>query len=126
MAIPIWPTTLPQTPQKGYTISGGPNIIRSNMDMGPAKQRFRGNSVKKLSLSFIMDTTQLNTFEIFVNTTLRGVLRFSFKDPKDSHLPLQNRSTIEVRILQQGDKSYDIEYLAPNYWRVSTQFEILP
>ena len=126
MAIPVWPSTLPQTPQKGYNISGGPNIIRSNMDAGPAKQRFRGNSVKKLNLSFIMTTEQVTLFETFVNTTLSGVLRFQFKDPKDSHLPLNSRSILEVRILPQADKSYDMEYLAPGYWRVSTQFEILP
>lgn len=124
MTIPVWPTTLPQTPQKGYTESGGPNIIRSNMDAGPAKQRFRGKSVKKLNLSFIMTTAQVDTFETFVNDTLSGVKRFTFKNPR--YAGQQNPPTIEVRILPQGDKSYDIEYLTPGYWRVSTQFEILP
>jgi len=124
MAIPTWPLTLPQVPQKGYTESTGVNVIRSQTDMGPAKQRFRGKSASKLNVSFIMTTQQVDTFEAFVEDDLRGVLRFNFKHPRYAAEP--TAPYVEVRIVPQGDKYYDIAYLAPGYWTVSTQFEVLP
>lgn len=124
MPIPTWKPELPQSPQKGYTESGGVNVIRSQTDSGPAKQRFRGKSTRKLNLSFIMTTAQVGIFENFVQNELQGVLRFNFPDPKFAGTP--NPPIIEARVLPQGDKHYDLTYLAPGYWTVSTQFEILP
>jgi len=125
MAIPIWPTTLPQSPQKGFTESIGANIIRSPMDAGPAKMRYRGKSPNQMNLSFIMTTAQVDTLETFVNDTLKGVKRFSFKHPR--YAGQQNQPTVEVRIVpQNGGQSYQLQYMAPGYWTVTTQFEILP
>jgi len=124
MPIPTWPLTLPQTPQKGYTESGGVNVIRSQTDSGPAKQRFRSKTARNLNLSFIMTTSEVAIFEDFVENTLKGVLRFNFRNPRYPTDP--NAAYIEVRVIPQGDKHYDLTYLAPGYWTVSTQFEILP
>lgn len=124
MPIPTWPLTLPQTPQKGYTETGGQNIIRSQTDSGPAKQRFRSKAPRKLNLSFIMTTSEVAIFEDFVENTLKGVLRFNFRNPRYPTDP--NASYIEVRIIPQGDQTYTLEYMAPGYWTVTTQFEILP
>ena len=122
MAIPTWPTinNFPQVPQKGFTESVGVNIVRSNMDAGPAKQRKRGGRPSSMDLSFIMTTAQTQTLETFIQTDLAGVKRFSFKHPRLG-------TTIEVRIVPQGeDEFFRLQYLAPGYWTTSLKFEILP
>jgi hypothetical protein len=116
-----WPTTLPQVPQKGYSETGGMNIIRTQTDTGPAKMRRRADSPATLSCSFLMSTTQVNTFETFVTTSLNGVLRFYFTHPR-------KQTTVEVRIVPQGNSGdlYTLTYLSPVYWRVNLTLEILP
>lgn len=122
MAIPTWPTinSFPQVPQKGFTESVGMNIIRSNMDAGPAKQRRRGSRPSTMDLSFIMTTAQTQTLETFILTDLGGVKRFTFKHPRLG-------TTIETRIVPQSEgEFFRLQYLAPGYWTTSLKFEILP
>lgn len=122
MAIPAWPTAgnFPQTPQKGFTESIGVNVIRSNMDAGPAKQRRRGTRPNTMDLSFIMTTAQTSTLETFIKDTLLGVKRFSFPHPRTS-------TTVEARIVPQSEgEFFRLQYLAPGYWQTSLKFEILP
>jgi len=131
MPIPSWPTTnnFPQVPQKGFTESVGINIIRSQTDSGPAKQRFRSKRLSTMQLSFIMTTSETETLETFVKDTIRGTKRFNFPHPR-----LWNYSTnpatpinVEVRIVPQQDgEFYKLQYLAPGYWQTSLTFEILP
>lgn len=115
----IWPTSLPQAPQKGFTETGGPRIVRTQMDAGIAKQRYKGLGVSVLSTSFILTTQQAETFENFVQQTLRGVARFGFPHPR-------TQQTEEVRIVAQGDNLYTLTYLAPGYWTLNLQLEVLP
>lgn len=120
MAIPIWPLSLPQSPQKGFTETGGLLILRSPMDAGPAKQRKRGQRPQGLQVSFVMTTAQTQTFENFVKNTLQGTSRFEFTHPRLN-------TTVETRIVPQGEgQLYSMSYLAPEYWNVSLQLEILP
>lgn len=119
MTIPVWPTSLPQVPQKGYTESLGMNIIRSQTDMGPAKQRRRAVSPNVMDVSFILTTAQSATFESFIMDDLKGVKRFMFNHPRT----LQN---VEVRVVNQSGNLYKLQYLAPGYWTATLQFEILP
>lgn len=122
MAIPSWPTAnnFPQSPQKGFTETIGTNIIRSPMDAGPAKMRYRGAGVNTMDLAFILTTAQTTTLETFINNTLMGVKRFSFTHPRTS-------ATVEARIVPQGSGDfYNLQYLAPGYWKTSLKFEILP
>ena len=115
-----WPTTLPQTPQKGYTESGGVLILRTPMDAGPAKQRYRGKKPSTMQLSFIMTDSQVVTLENFATVTLKGTARFGFTHPRTKQI-------VETRILTQQDGIlYNAAYLAPGYWTVSMQLEILP
>lgn len=124
MAIP-WPTTLPQAPQKGYTESVGVNIIRSPMDAGPAKQRFRGKKGSILNLNFMMSTAQVTELETFIKDTLSGVKRFAFPHPRYAGQVPQ--VTVEVRVVPQNEgQLFQLQYLAPGYWQVTTVFEILP
>ena len=120
MAILSWPTTLPQSPQKDFQETIGINIIRTNMDMGPAKQRLRGQRPSTLQLNFIMTKAQTETLESFIKTDLVGVKRFSWKHPRTG-------SNIECRIVPQGEgEFYTLNYLAPDYYQVNLKFEILP
>jgi hypothetical protein len=120
MAIQTWPTTLPQVPQRGYTEVLGTNILRTNMDAGPAKMRFRGKRPDMLSVQFLMTTAQVSTLENFVQNTIFGVRRFNFTHPRKA-------SSVEVRIVPQQDGAlFNISYTAPGYYTVSLQFEVLP
>lgn len=120
MAVKIWPTTLPQAPQKGYTETVGVNIIRSQPDAGPAKQRRRASRPNTMSISFIMTTEQTAILENFVKDDLSGVSRFRFPHPRLS-------TTIDARITPQQDgQFFQIQYLAPGYWTISLNIEILP
>lgn len=122
MAIPSWPTAdnFPQVPQKGFTESVGINIIRSQTDAGPAKQRVRSRKPSTMQLSFIMTTAQAAILETFVKDTVRGTKRFNFLHPRTN-------ATVEVRIVPQGEGDfYQLQYLAPGYWQTQINFEILP
>jgi hypothetical protein len=83
--MPAWPGTLPQKPlQSGFNESLKNLVITTQMDSGPAKVRRRFTAgVKKYSVSFLMTSDQLSTFEIFYNDTiLGGALSFDFPDPR--------------------------------------------
>lgn len=120
MAVPVWPTSLPQAPQKGFQETVGVNIIRSSMDAGPAKQRRRSRRPNELNLTFIMSTTQTQTLETFINNTIFGVNRFLFTHPRLG-------TSAEVRIVpQDSSQLYQLQYLAPGYWTVTLKLEVLP
>ena len=116
----IWPPSLPQVPQKGFTETGGALIMRTQMDAGVAKQRRRGLSPAQLNVSFILTTAQVDTLEDFVNNTIKGVARFGFTHPR-------TKAIEEVRIIPQGEGTlYNLAYLAPGYWTLTLQLEVLP
>jgi hypothetical protein len=116
----VWPTSLPQSPQKGYSETGGVLVLRSPMDSGPAKQRRRGARPQTMQLSFIMTSAQVAVLENFVEDTLRGTARYGFRHPR-------TQAMVEVRIVPQSDGvMYTNTYLAPDYWTVSLQLEVLP
>ena len=116
----VWPATLPQAVQKGYTETGGVNILRTSMDSGPAKQRRRGARAQTLQVSFFMKTVQIDYLKTFVETTLKGTARFGFPHPR-------TQSIVEVRIVPQQDGvMYNISYMAPGYYTVTMTLEILP
>jgi hypothetical protein len=118
----LWPTTgsFPQVPQKGFTESVGVNIIRSNMDAGPAKMRRRSNAPNTMNLSFILTTAQVSTLETWIKNDIKGVARFGFRHPR-------TQAIVEVRIVpSNGSELFQLKYLAPGYWETSFTFEVLP
>jgi hypothetical protein len=122
MAVPNWPTSnsFPQAPQKGYTESIGVNVVRSSMDSGPAKQRFRGNKPHTLNLSFFLTQAQVADLETFIVNTLKGVRRFNFPHPRTGVVK-------EMRIVPQQDgEMYTLNYIGPGYYTASLIFEVLP
>ena len=120
MAVAAWPATLPQYPQKGFRETVGLNIIRSNPDAGPSKQRLRGRGVNTLDVAYILTDTQLNTLNTFIDNTIFGVRRFTVLHPRTG-------TSIEVRIVPQGNGNlYTATYLAPGFYNVQLMLEILP
>lgn len=84
MSIPVWPTTLPDyLLQDAYSDAFPDNILRTQMEVGPAKLRRRSTSTpRKFDGSVWLTSSQhgdLSTF--YITTTLGGTLRFSWKDP---------------------------------------------
>lgn len=84
MAIPIWPTTLPQALLlSGYGQKAADVILRTSMDTGPAKARRRASAgVEPVEGKLIVTAIELGYLRTFYDTTLlNGALRFSWKDP---------------------------------------------
>lgn len=117
-----WPSTLPQSPQKGFTENVGAAIISTSMDTGIAKRRYRGSNANTMQLTFIMTDSQVTTLESFAlgPNYIRGTARFGFKHPR-------TQAMVETRFIpQNAGNLYNLTYLAPGYWTVSMQLEILP
>lgn len=118
----VWPTALPQVPQKGFSETGGANVISTPMDKGIAKRRYLGKKPQVMNLSFMMTDTQVQTLETFVlgPNYIRSVARFGFTHPR-------TQQVVEVRLVPQSEGvMYNLAYLAPGYWTVTLQMEILP
>ena len=128
MAVLLWPTTLPQVPQKGFTESIGINVIRSQTEAGPAKQRRRTSRPNEMNLNFLMTTAQTQTLEAFIKNLptavppgIGGTNRFIFPHPRILG------TTIEVRIIPgSGGEFFNCQYVAPGYWTTSLKFEVMP
>lgn len=119
MAILTWPINLPQVPQKGYQESFGVNIVRSQTDAGPAKQRRRSRKPNELTVSFILTTAQSQTLETFIKDEIMGVSRFIFPHPRLN-------TPVEVRVVPQGSGEFvQLQYIAPGYWNANLKLEIL-
>ena len=119
MTVLSWPSGLPQVPQRGFTESVGISVVRSQTEIGPAKQRVRGRKPSELSLSFILTTAQTQTLETFVKDTIKGVSRFQFTHPR-------TQATVNVRIIPQSGEFFQLQYLAPGFWTTNMKFEVLP
>jgi hypothetical protein len=119
MAIPTWPVTLPQDPQKNFSSTGGVNVLRTPVDKGPAKQRYKSKKPELLDLAFIMTKDQVASLKTFIEDVVYGTKRFNFKHPITA-------STVEVRFIPQGDGDiYSLSNIAPDYYNVSIKLEVM-
>jgi len=66
-----------------YVYQQEPNIVRTDVDIGPAKTRRRYTKpIANVKGSIIVTRDELKVFDAFYNDVLRsGVLRFLFPDP---------------------------------------------
>lgn len=116
----VWPGTLPQFVTRDFSEDGGVLIAATPTDKGPPKQRYLGVRPSVLGVSLQMTSAQVEIFRTFADTTLKGTARFGFPHPRTA-------SQVEARIVPSADgKLYDINYLAPNLWRVSFGLRVLP
>ena len=113
----VWPPTLPQVAlADGYTSRPGDNVVRTEMDVGPAKVRRRGSAgVRRISVRYRMTPAQSDDFEAFYNDTLRsGALRFTWPGPAGG-------DSLTARILPTP-----VWRPRGANWTVSMDLEILP
>jgi len=118
MASQVWPASLPQSPLINGSEETTPNnIVRTQMDQGPAKVRRRSTAnVKPVKMQFVMDKAQLNTFETFFNDTVKGgALKFDFPEPV-------TQTVKEYRFKGQPTKTP----LSATLFRIEVEMEELP
>ncbi len=113
----IWPSGLPQRPlAEGFTESAVPSVVRTDMDVGPAKMRRRYTAeVRVYSMGLLLTTAQVATLETFYYTTLGCVDEFDWVDHRTG-------STVSYRFRsppQYGEAG-------PGYWRTVLDLEVLP
>lgn len=110
----IWPESLPQVLRLDG-LQGKPkrNVIRTQMDAGPQKQRRRYTvNTKDFNGTLILTETQRRIFDSFYkNTIADGSLRFLMKDPQ----------TLEIREFR-----FRAEYSEENtdgLWKITLPLE---
>lgn len=89
MANPVWPNTLPQSPKiSGLSETPPGQILRTDQDVGPAMTRPRSTAdVRVFAIELAVSRTQLDTFDSFFVTTLRGgALAFDWKNPRTGNV----------------------------------------
>jgi hypothetical protein len=73
MSNPSWPGDLPQTFQfANYDETWAVQVVRTNMEVGPAKIRRRGPNVELVNGEMICTRTQVLSMKTFFNVTLAG------------------------------------------------------
>lgn len=80
----VWPVSLQQRLNtSGFQKRFGNTLVRSDMDVGPAKVRSRfTDAVDVYVCSVLLDYAEYSTFETFFKTTLNnGANQFEFDDP---------------------------------------------
>lgn len=72
--MPFWPLAIPQRPlRNGYSDTAPNNLLRSDMETGPAKVRRRGNARPHVAqVTYIMSNEESAVFEEFAIVTLAG------------------------------------------------------
>jgi len=82
--------------------------------------RKRGERGNSWSMSFLMTDTQVATLATFVDTSLDGVARFYFDDPRTG-------TTEEVRLVPSSDGAlYSVSHNSNGYYNVSVNMEVMP
>lgn len=111
MSVPAWDVGLPQKLLiNGYNETAANNLLRTSMDVGPAKQRRRSTAgPRPVTGKLVMTSTQLGTFKAFyITTLLGGSLRFSWTDPVTS-AAVEMRFTEAPSWTAVGRSLYDVE-----------------
>ena len=120
MANPSWPASLPQDPfaEDGAAYKPGENIIRTQMENGPYKQRRRFTNVPEtFTFTMVLSKPNYAVLMTFVTSTLADVLPFDWIDFRTG-APAVYRFT----------KRPDATWFTGNgdYWTVTCELELLP
>ena len=118
MSIATWPSALPQlVEEQGYSGTAGDNVLRTDMEVGPPKQRVNTRvNGRQVTLAVYMDRDQyVNTFlDWWANAVAYGALNFEWTDPA-------TEATAELRITDVYRERAESGYL-----RVEIPVEIVP
>ena len=121
MALASWPASLPRGDRalvQGYQEQWDGGVIRSEMETGPARLRRRTTAVAQpLSVTFAMDSDQVDTFKTFFLTTLSGGTEpFYFRRPREGQTEIARfRAPPQITPMGSGE-----------LWQVSFTVEIMP
>lgn len=79
-----WPSSLPQKPLRGVSETRESNVIRSPVELGPAKLRRRYTvDIILFSVTLPMTKSEVDTFNAFYETTIdHGSLAFDWIHPR--------------------------------------------
>lgn len=118
MIVQHWPATLPNNLLvDGYSQASANVMLRTSMDVGPAKVRRRFTAgVQPIAGQQEMTLTELGTFRGFYHNTLHGgSLRFVWRDPV-------THANVEMRFTEPPTWTA----LGGLHYMVSMSLEILP
>ncbi len=111
----IWPTTLPQRPQRsGWKDQAPNNLIRTDMETGSAKVRRRGGDNQwKATALYVLTDAQRDALRTFAYDTIKGgALCFDWPHP--------TRGTVRAEIIGGSDSLYDEQlWGSTNAWQVT-------
>jgi hypothetical protein len=113
-----WPATLPQKIEaSGYAETDNTVLVRSSMDVGPAKVRRRTTAkVTNITGSISCTKTQVATLQTFYDTTLEGgALEFTWTHPRTG-------ASTDFRFVAPPS----IGGLGPDLYTIGLSLEILP
>jgi len=118
MASLVWPSTIPDKPLvDAYNETPPRDVVKSPMDVGPAKMRRRTTSgVRKFSVTMMMTDAEVADLDTFYETTTRnGVLRFDLENPRTG-------TTVEMRFMEAPK----YKLVSEDDYEVSMKLEALP
>lgn len=117
----VWPAELPQDPDAStYAEAPQSQVIRSQMDAGPAKQRRRFSAAtRSVTIRYLMSLAQTRIFEEWFEHELSGgALAFDWP-------PGRQLAAVGARIV--GDPPYQLTPAGSGlWWYVTLQLEVLP
>jgi hypothetical protein len=113
-----WPASLPELPLSGKYTEMPPNlVIRTGMDVGPAKVRRRFTAgVRDIKVAFFLTADQVEILDdFFLVDLLGGSLSFTWVNPRTN-------STASLRFKKPPNYSH----FANIWYDVDFELEILP
>lgn len=116
----LWPLSLPQCPQRtGYTRRLPNMTIRTDMETGPAKVRYRGgNSPQTVEAAYVLTDAQRDVLETFImETVLQGAVCFDWPDPE------HGGDYVLARVVGGSDAALSFTPVAPGYWSATLKIE---
>lgn len=116
--MPAWPATLPAAPlASGFSEMLADNLLRSEMEMGPAKTRRRTSAgVRTLEAQYILSAAQTAILRgFFENDVKAGALAFDYTHPVTSVTVAARFAAPPVFAALNG-----------RYYKVSVKIEVLP
>ena len=119
MANVTWPVGLPQlVAVDGYGESPPDTVLRTKMDVGPAKIRRRSTAgIRPLSVQLDLDATQVAALDAFYLGTLQGgALAFDWVHPRTQEIVSLRFVRPPAYRPQRSDA----------VWRAAVQLEVLP
>ena len=118
-----WPATLPQAQFVGLADLKTSGMLRTQMDIGPAKSRRRFTAtVRNVDVPIIVDNDHRETFDSFFDGTIGdGSLPFDWTDPvTDNVVSFRFRNAPSFRLLRGDPGRSKRHHIA------TLQLEILP